>query len=132
MNTVTKITAVVCLLALTSCGLMRPRNPEWWMEKEKNACLPTAISFREALGKRVKWSHVLIYKYLDTKQNKYYGHAVCAYMYPVGKNQLWVYDYRGSVRVRAYIDQPLEVAKGVEKAAGNDHYEIIQAEYLTE
>ena len=99
------------------------------MEKEKNACLPTAITFKESLGKRVKWSKVLIYKYLNTETGKYYGHAVCAYMYPVGKNQLWVYDYRGSVRVRAYIDQPLQVAEAVEKAAGNN-YQMIQAEYL--
>lgn len=118
------------LLFCTSCSLTHPRNPEWWMEKEKNACLPTAITFKESLGKRVKWSKVLIYKYLDTKTNKYYGHAVCAYMYPTGKNQLWVYDYRGSVRIRAYIDEPFAVAEGVEKAAGNTHYQILQAEYL--
>lgn len=130
MKHIIKIVLISLLINLSSCNLIHPRNPEWWMEKQQNACLPTAISFRESLQKRVKWSRVLIYKYLDTKQNKYYGHAVCAYMYPVGKNQLWVYDYRGSVRVRAYIDEPFAVAEAVEKAAGNDHYQILQAEYL--
>lgn len=95
---------------LVSCETL-PNNPEAWMELKKNACLPTAIAFKESLRKYDIWTEVVIYKWYDSKDKKLKGHAITAYMYPKGKNQLWTYDYWGSYRVRAYKDDPIDIAQ---------------------
>jgi hypothetical protein len=92
-------------------GCSTIENPEKWMEREKNACLPTAIAFQKGLERQGLWSKVLIYRYLDRNMNKRSGHAVTVYLYPPGKNQLWTYDYLGSYRVRAYNDRPIQIAE---------------------
>ena len=58
------------LLILISCFLVScatPSNPEFWMETKRNACLPTAIAFREGLKKYNVWSEVVIYSWIDKK-----------------------------------------------------------------
>jgi hypothetical protein len=110
---------------LTSCAsIFTPSNPEAWMESKKNACLPTAIAFREGLRKYNVWAEVLIYQfdYTNTKKKKSSGHAIVAYMYPCGQNKLWTYDHWGSYRVRAYIDDPLDIAKKAVKARQEDRH----------
>jgi hypothetical protein len=115
------IKALVLSLFLVSCESL-PKNPEPWMEMKRNACLPTAIAFKEGLKKYDIWSEVVIYKWYDTKQKQLQGHAITAYMYPKGKNQLWTYDYWGSYRVRAFIDDPVDIAQKATNARNEDRY----------
>jgi hypothetical protein len=108
---------------LTSCAsIFTPSNPDAWMEREKNACLPTAIAFREGLRKYNVWSEVVGYQfdYTNTKKKKSSGHAIVAYMYPTGQNKLWTYDHWGSYRVRAFKDDPLDIAKKAVEARQED------------
>ena len=88
-----------------------PNNPESWMEMKKNACLPTAIAFREGLKKYDIWSEVIIYHWYEQRRRKINGHAITVYMYPKGKNQLWSYDNWGSYKIRAYKDDPVDIAQ---------------------
>ena len=121
------ILLLLLILFLTSC--VTPSNPESWMETKKNACLPTAIAFKEGLNKYNVWSEVIVYSWIDKKTNIKKGHAIVAYMYPIGKNQLWTYDFWGSYRARAYKDNPLEIAKEAVKVRSEDRT-VIFAELL--
>jgi hypothetical protein len=126
-----KILLTVSIFLLTSCAsFFTPSNPETWMERERNACLPTAIAFREGLKKYNVWSEVIGYYYYttDSKNKKYGGHAIVAYMYPTGKNQLWTYDLWGSYKTRAYKDDPLDIAKKAVQARQEDRY-VTHAEF---
>ncbi len=105
-----------------------PQNPEQWMARERNACLPTAIAFREGLKKYGVWSEVVRYGYKNNK-NKYVGHAIVAYLYPPGKNQLWTYDYEGSWRTRAFITNPQQIAVEAEQIRGRNTF-VEFAEFL--
>lgn len=98
---------LICLL-FAGCQTT-PSNPEEWMAREINACLPTAIAFREGLRRHNVWSEVLIAKWIDP-YGKARGHAYAAYLYPPGKNQLWTYDSMGSWRTRGYTNSPVSVA----------------------
>jgi hypothetical protein len=98
---------LLLILLLTSC-VSTPKNPEAWMEREINACLPTAIAFREGLRKYNVWSEVLVTTWNNPKPQ---GHAFCVYLYPSGKNQLWSYDQWGSYRTRAFTNNPTQVAE---------------------
>ena len=52
-----------------------------------------------------------------TKNN---GHAVCVYLYPTGKNTLWVWDADwGSQQIIAYYDNPQQVARGFLNTIGD-------------
>jgi hypothetical protein len=123
-----KYLLVICCLALASCA-NTPSNPESWMELKKNACLPTAIAFREGLRKYDVWSEVIVYSWYDAKEKRLKGHAITAYMYPPGKNQLWTYDFWGSYRVRAYKDDPVDIAQKATNARHEDRY-VTSAEFL--
>ena len=56
------------------------------------------------------------------KNKKSSGHAIVAYMYPTGQNKLWTYDSWGSYRVRAYKDDPLDIAKKAVEARQEDRF----------
>jgi len=116
----------VCFLA--SCKTT-PTNPEFWMEKEINACLPTAIIFKQSLKKYGIWSEVFRYSWIDGETRKLRGHAMVAYMYPKAKNQLWTYDSLGSYRIRAYKDNVTVVAQNSHNVRGNSE-KIFGAEYI--
>ena len=76
-----RILIFLFLSFLTSCAsIFTPSNPDAWMEREKNACLPTAIAFREGLRKYNVWSEVVGYQfdYTNTKKKKSSGHAIVA------------------------------------------------------
>jgi len=111
-------------LLLASCA---PRNPESWMAFERNACLPTAIAMQAGLKRQGIESRVVRYAY--HRQGAVVGHAVTAYLFPPGKNQLWVYDFQGSTRARAYFSDALGIASQAEIARGRNR-SIIQAEFL--
>ena len=113
------------LFTVTSCAsFFTPRNTDSWMENQENACLPTAITFRESLRKYNVWAEVVGYQfdYTNTKKKKSSGHAIVAYMYPSGHNKLWTYDHWGSYRVRAYKDDALEIARKAVEARQEDRH----------
>jgi hypothetical protein len=99
------------------------------MEREINACLPTAIIFKQSLNKYGVWSEVFRYSWIDNQTKKLRGHAMVAYMYPKGKNQLWTYDSLGSYRIRAYKDNVTAVAQISHNTRGNPE-KIFNAEYI--
>jgi hypothetical protein len=121
---------IILLFCLIAIGCQTPTNPEAWMEQQKNACLPTAIAFKKGLDRQGVWSEVLRYEYTNLDNNKKSGHAMVAYMYPSGKNQLWTYDYLGSYRIRAYKDNPLQIARESVFVRGNWNHKVYFAEYL--
>jgi hypothetical protein len=122
-----KISLLFLSIALMGCQTT-PENPEQWMTRQKNACLPTAIAFKSGLEKYGVWAEVVRYSYKNDK-NKWSGHAVVAYLYPKGKNQLWTYDYLGSWKTRAFIDNPLQIAREAEKIRGRNNF-VEFAEFL--
>jgi hypothetical protein len=121
---------ILILLTVFLVSCQTPTNPESWMELQKNACLPTAIAFKKGLDRQDIWSEVLRYEYIDRNTQKKSGHAIVAYMYPSGKNQLWTYDYLGSYRIRAFKNDPLQVARESVFVRGNWNHNVYFAEYL--
>lgn len=112
-----KIIILICFL-LVSCQTV-PTNPEFWMEKEINACLPTAIIFKQSLNKYKIWSEVFRYSWKDKNTGKLKGHAMVAYLYPPGKNQLFTYDAMGSYRTYAYTNNIENIAQYAHNIRGN-------------
>lgn len=105
------------LLILTGCA--GPTNPEAWMTRERNACLPTAIAMAEGLKRQNIQARVLIYNY--RKNGRQQGHAITAYLYPAGKNTLWTYDYEGSWQTRAFWDDAVGIATAAERLRSRSH-----------
>ena len=95
-----------CLLLLAACATRPPApEPEFAM-RYGNACLPEAIAMAQSLR-----AHGITAKVLGIYTPKW-GHAVCVYMYPPGKNQLWAWDsYWKSLRVRAWADDADSTAR---------------------
>ena len=117
---------ILILLMLVGCKTT-PYNPEFWMEKEINACLPTAIIFKQSLRKYDVWSEVFRYEWKENEKLR--GHAMVAYMYPVGKNQLWTYDHMGSWRTFAYTNNVAQIAAYASKVRGNTN-RVLKAEWI--
>jgi len=118
--------ALSILAALLICSCT-PRNPESWMAFERNACLPTAIAMQAGLKRQGIESRVVCYSY--GRNGAVVGHAVTAYLFPPGENKLWIYDFEGSTRARAYFSDCLGIASQSEIARGRNR-SIIQAEFL--
>lgn len=74
--------------------------------KYGNDCLPQAIIMTESLKEKDIESKVIVL------QTYNFTHAVSTYMYPKGKNQLWVWDrdWR-SIRLNAWKDSPHSVSR---------------------
>lgn len=99
--------STIFALILLGCSTT-PTNPEDWMVRYENSCVPTAIAFRQGLVRQGIWARVFMYLYTyDGKDN---GHAMTAFLYPPGKNQLWTYDSMGSWKTRAYIKDVRAIA----------------------
>jgi hypothetical protein len=118
----------ICFI-FTSC-VNTPKNTEAWMENQKNACLPTAIAFREGLRRSGIWAEVLTYHWKDPKTSKIKGHAITVYMYPPGKNQLYTYDHWGSYRTRAWKDNPRMIAEQAVWVRYFENWNLIDAQFL--
>lgn len=101
-------------------------NPEAWMVFEDNACLPSAIAMVEGLKRQGVEARVVRYLFMDKDEVK--GHAIAAYLYPPGANQLWTYDRLGSWRTRAYWDDPVGISVAAERLRGGRH--VTFAEFL--
>ena len=119
------------VILLSSCGNNLPSNPEKQLEWVTNACLPTAITMKHGLRNATKWNEILIYEYTELATGLKKGHAVCVYIYPVGSNQLWAYDYEGSTRIRAYITDPITIAQLTEQTRGRITNNITSAYFVT-
>jgi hypothetical protein len=125
-----KIIFILFLIPILISGCeTTPKNPEWWMEKEINACLPTAITFRESLRKYDVWADVFRYSWVDSQTKKLRGHAMVAYLYPKGKNQLWTYDTMGSWRTRSFTNNVTSIAQHAHTVRGNSE-KIMMAEWI--
>jgi hypothetical protein len=98
-----KLLFAIGVTALTACSTLdvvgTPANPERWLEREVNACLPTAIVFKESLKRYGVWAEVLTYKAYDPIKNKTESHALVVFNYPPGKDSYWTYDYEGSFKM---------------------------------
>jgi hypothetical protein len=112
-----KYLLLILTLFLVACETT-PTNPEFWMESQVNACLPTAIVFKQSLHKYGVWSEVFRYSWKDFKTGKLRGHAMVAYLYPAGKNQLWTYDSEGSWRTYAYTNSVRGIAQYAHNVRG--------------
>ena len=123
-----KLLLILIVAFLSACETL-PTNPEFWMESEINACLPTAITFKESLNKYNVWAEVFRYSWVDKHNNKMRGHAMVAYLYPKGKNQLWTYDAMGSYRIRAYTNNLINIAQTSHNVRGNTE-KIFGAEWI--
>jgi hypothetical protein len=119
---------LLTIVLLVACQTT-PKNPDFWMEKEINACLPTAITFRESLRKYDIWAEVFTYRWYNIEENKGHGHAMVAYLYPKGKNQLWTYDALGSYKTRAFTNNVYQIAQQAHSLRG-DTNKIVLAEFI--
>ena len=118
----------IAALVLVGCETL-PTNPEWWMEREINACMPTAIAFKEGLNKYGVWSEVITYNWIDYRTKRKRGHAIVAYLYPKGQNQLWSYDNLGSYRIRSFTNNVTSIAQQAHRIRGNPET-IFAAEWI--
>jgi len=120
----------IAVILLASCANNLPSNPEKQLEWATNACLPTAITMKFGLRNATKWSEILIYEYTELATGLRRGHAVCVYIYPIGTNQLWSYDYQGSTRIRAYITDPMAIARLAEETRGRITNNVTSAYFV--
>ncbi len=144
------------MAALAACSTLEtvgtPTNPERWLEREVNACLPTAIVFKESLRKYGVWSEVVTYKAHDPIKNKNESHAVVVFNYPPGKETYWTYDYEGSFKIGSGISvgaqqgttksgetkspavvdikDPALLARMAEKSRFRSYRQILEADFL--
>lgn len=123
-----KYILILLSILLVACETT-PTNPEYWMEKEINACLPTAIAFRQSLKKYDVWAEVFRYSWKDKETGKLRGHAMVAYLYPPGKNKLWTYDNAGSYWTRAHTNDVAAIARHAHWARGN-YDTVFAAEWI--
>ena len=105
------------MLFLVACETT-PKNPEAWAEREINACLPTAIMFKQSLRKYDVWADVFTYQWYDSATRKNQGHAMVAYLYPPGANKLWTYDSWGSYRTYALTNSVMQIAQQAHQVRG--------------
>jgi hypothetical protein len=129
MKLLKKVLTLNCLLVLFLVGCTSvPKNPESEAEKQINACLPNAIIMAQALRRQNVWAKVLVVRW--NREGRINGHAYTVFLYPPGQNQLWSYDRDwGSMRVRAYKDDPLGIARQANNQR-NLYWPLTQAEYL--
>jgi hypothetical protein len=107
-----KLLAIAALF-LSGCAVNPPAEAPDWIGKYKNACLPEAIAMTQGL-KAIGIDAKVLTLYTDN-----WGHAVCVYMYPPGKNQMWAWDsYWKSLRMRAWSNDPRSIARAWMTAVG--------------
>lgn len=129
MKTVAAIVSIIAF-CLSGCATGGQRPP-----KLVNGCLVEAIEFDAAkqagaaLSGENVWSKVLIVEFVERGKRK--AHAYCVYLYPLGADQLWAYDYKNASQqvtnriVGDTIDTPANIAKRLLRG-----YVVTQAFYL--
>ena len=105
MDTILKL--CICLVIfLIGCTSTPPTGVPEWAGSYRKACLPEAIAVAQGLRNGGIQAKVLS---IHTKD---WGHATCAYLYPPGKNRLWVWDsHWQSVPLRAWWNDPKDIAE---------------------
>ena len=105
MKVLLKASLVVGMF-LAGCTSTPPAGVPAWAGSYRKACLPEAIAVTEGLRKSGVQAKVLS---IHTEK---WGHATCAYLYPPGKNRLWVWDSQWqSIPLRAWWNDPMDIAK---------------------
>ena len=100
-----KLLLAALALILAACTSTPPVDTPPWVGEYKNACLPEAIAMAQGIRNEGVQARVL------SIHTATWGHAVCAYLYPPGKNRLWVWDSQWqSVPLRAWWDSPDSIA----------------------
>lgn len=128
MKQLKKALTLNCLLIFLIGCTSVPKNPEAEAEKQINACLPNAIIMAQALRRQDVWARVMEVRW--NKTGNINGHAYTIYLYPPGQNQLWSYDRDwGSMRIRAYKDEPWGVAAQANRQRSL-HWPLTQAKYI--
>ena len=144
-------------LPLSACSTLdsigTPANPVRWMEREVNACLPTAIIFKESLARYGVSAEVVTYKSHDPVKNKHQSHAIVVFNYPKGKDTWWTYDFEGSFQINGAggsigaqkgskslpavanrfpvdVNNPVQVAQIAEISRFRSHRRILEARFL--
>ena len=120
-----RLLLLIAVLALTSCG-PHPVNPDAYLEKVINACVPTAITMRQSLKAAGIWAELYKYNGL-TPKDKFVGHAMVAYVY---HGELWTYDHKGSYRhigtdrddIKAVVAAAISIRKYKYKVVFNEVY----------
>lgn len=108
LATMPRILIILAALLLSACAHHHPpaEAAPSWAGLQRKACLPEAIAMRQRLTERGIQARVLTY-YTPSR-----GHAICAYLYPPGANQLWAWDSAyGSIRIRAWWADPYSIAR---------------------
>jgi hypothetical protein len=105
MNLTKLLLASACIV-ITACTSAPPVKAPPWVGTMRKACLPEAIAMTQGLKASGIQAKVLS---IHTKD---WGHATCVYLYPPGKNKLWIWDsYWQSVSLKAWWDDPNDIAK---------------------
>jgi hypothetical protein len=95
----------LCFLLL-GCTSVPPTGVPEWAGSFRNACLPEAIAVTQGLREKNIQAKVL------SIHTDNWGHATCAYLYPPGKNRLWVWDSQWqSIPLRAWWNDPTSIAR---------------------
>jgi hypothetical protein len=110
-----QILILISCLFLASCALP-PNNPDYWLESRKNACFPTAVSFKESLEKYNVWSEIVLYRRYNLNEKEFLNHAAVVFEYPSKSNKIWTYDNFGTYQIKANISDPFDVAQKAENA----------------
>lgn len=96
---------ILSIFLLVGCVTNPPYVEKKLKFKYGNDCLPQAILMTQSLKEKNIDAKVLL---IHTKN---WGHAICVYMYPKGKNKMWGWDrFWKSMRLRAWKDDPTSVA----------------------
>jgi hypothetical protein len=92
---------------IVGCASQPPlKSVPSFIGRDQNACLPEAAAMAEGLKKEGIQAEVVVF---TTDQR---CHAICAYLYPTGSNQLWGWDsYNKSNMIRAWLDDADGIAK---------------------
>ena len=93
-------------MLFAGCASTPPTGVPAWAGTYRKACLPEAIAVAQGLRQSGIQAKVLA---IHTEK---WGHAVCAYLYPPGKNRLWVWDSQWqSIPLRAWWGDPMSVSR---------------------
>jgi len=102
--------------------------------KIDNDCVITAVNIHTALTNHkilnCEFKEIIFCEFKFPNNNKVQGHALTVFIYPAGSNKLYAADEQGTIRIREYIDTPLEIAKKF-MAIRNPSAQITRGYYVT-
>lgn len=118
-----RICIAIVLTILAGCATNPPVNAPTWSQQHKNACVPEAAAMAQELRSADISAHVLLI------YTPAWAHAVCVYCYP--SDTLWVWDANWkSIEVRAFYDNPAQIARAWLAATNRGSTTITSARFL--